>query len=94
MLPAFTTIIRMLRDLSEQESHTTFILGRDPSVVGIVRLDNVQNYLRLRDFRIGRENKMNIGIAATFTEIEGVDRRALGPDDRMSGIAASDRRNH
>ena len=93
MLPAFTTIIRTLRGLSEQEAHTTFIRGRDPSVVGIIRLDNVQNYLRLRDFRIGRENKMNIGIAATFTEIEGVDRRALDPDDRMRRIAASDRKN-
>jgi hypothetical protein len=67
--------------------------GRDPSVVGIIRLDNVQNYLRLRDFRIGRENKMNIGIAATFTEVEGVDSRALDPDDRMRRITNSDRAN-
>jgi len=61
--------------------------------VGIIRLDNVQNYLRLRDFRIGRENKMNIGIAATFTEIEGVNSSALDPDDRMRRIADSDRGN-
>ncbi len=73
MLPAFSTIIQILRDLSEQEAKATLIRGQDPSVVGIIRLDNVQNYLRLRDFRIGRENKMNIGIAATFTEIEGVN---------------------
>ena len=58
--------------------------------MGIIRLDNVQNYLRLRDFRIGRENKMNIGIAATFTEIEGVNSSALDPDDRMRRIADSD----
>ena len=61
--------------------------------MGIIRLGNVQNYLRPRDFRIGRENKMNIGIVATFTEIEGVDGSALDPDDRMRQIADSDRGN-
>ena len=36
---------------------------------------------------------MNIGIVATFTEIEGVDGSALDPDDRMRRIADGDRGN-
>ena len=93
MLPAFSTIIWILRGISEQEAKATLNRGQDPSVVGIIRLGNVQNYLRPRDFRIGRENKMNIGIVATFTEIEGVDGSALDPDDRMRRIADGDRGN-
>ena len=36
--------------------------------------DNVQNHLQQRDARIGRENVLNIGISATYIEIEGIDR--------------------
>jgi tetrahydromethanopterin S-methyltransferase subunit F len=45
--------------------------GCDPTKWGIIRLDNVQQYIRQRDLCIGRENKMQIGIAATHFETEG-----------------------
>ena len=67
--------------------------GRDPSVVGIIWLDNIQNYLCLQDFCIRQENKMNIGIVATFMEVEGVDSRVLDPNDRMRWITNSDHTN-
>ncbi|KII83902.1 hypothetical protein PLICRDRAFT_58707, partial [Plicaturopsis crispa FD-325 SS-3] len=67
--------------------------GRDPTTVGIIRLDNVQNYLLQRDRRIGRENKLNIGIAATYFEAEGVDVEAFDLDDKRRCLADSPRKD-
>jgi hypothetical protein len=41
--------------------------------LGFLQFDNVQNYTRQRDHRIGRTNRMNISIAATYCKLERVD---------------------
>lgn len=92
-MPAYTSIRRLMRALSDQEAKETEAHGRDPTTVGIIRLDNVQNYLLQRDRRIGRENKLNIGIAATYFEAEGVDVKAFDLDDKRRRLADSPRRD-
>ncbi|KAG6863709.1 hypothetical protein C0991_003757 [Blastosporella zonata] len=72
-MPAYGTIIRAMRTLSDHEAEVTLAHGRSPSTVGIVRLDNVQNYHVQRDPGIGQANKLNIGLAAMYYEVEGVD---------------------
>jgi hypothetical protein len=42
----------------------------DTTKWGILHLDNVQQYVHQRDLWIGWENKMNIGIGATYFKIE------------------------
>ena len=69
-LPSYPTVLRAMRALSEHEAAITLAHGRNPNTIGIIRLDNVQNYLLQRDPAIGRENKMNIGIAATYYEVD------------------------
>ncbi|KII83514.1 hypothetical protein PLICRDRAFT_119348 [Plicaturopsis crispa FD-325 SS-3] len=92
-MPAYTSIHRMMRALSEQEAKVTEAHGRDPTTVGIIRLDNVQNYLLQRDRRIGRQNKLNIGIAATYFEAEGIDPKAFDLDDKRKRLADSPRKD-
>jgi hypothetical protein len=43
--------------------------------------DNVQHFMKQRDFRIGRENSMIIGIAATYVELN-VQAAALDVGDK------------
>ncbi|KAF8174754.1 hypothetical protein BJ912DRAFT_1024608 [Pholiota molesta] len=74
-MPSYGSVIRAMRSLSEHEAAVTLEHGRDPNSIGIIRLDNVQNYLLQRDHAIGRENRLNIGLAATYYEInlDGTD---------------------
>ncbi|KII90822.1 hypothetical protein PLICRDRAFT_123648 [Plicaturopsis crispa FD-325 SS-3] len=92
-MPAYTSVHRMLRELSLQEAKVTEAHGRDPNTVGIIRLDNVQNYLRQRDHRVGRQNKLNIGIAATYFEVEGIDPKVLDLDDKRRYLAKNLRKD-
>jgi hypothetical protein len=50
-----------MRNLTEQEAIATMAHGRDPDKWGILRLDNVQQYIRQGDMRIGRENSWRAG---------------------------------
>ncbi|KIM36098.1 hypothetical protein M413DRAFT_428012 [Hebeloma cylindrosporum] len=47
--PAYSSVIRAMRTLSEHEGAVTLAHGSDPKTIGIIRLDNVQNYLLQRD---------------------------------------------
>jgi len=80
---AWSTIYNLLKELSAQEANTTKECGRDITICGVIVLDNVQNYLLQQDFRIGRVHTMNIGIAATYVEVEGVDPKAHDLDDKL-----------
>jgi hypothetical protein len=82
-----------MRSLAEQEAIATKARGRDPDKWGILRLDNVQQYIRQRDMRIGRENKMQIGIAATYFETEAFVRGAADLDDKRKRIAENKRKD-
>lgn len=82
-----------MKSLAQQEAEVTKSVGRDPTKYGIIRLDNVQQYIRQRDLRIGRENKMQIGIAATYFEIEGWVPGADDVDDRLRRIAENKRKD-
>jgi hypothetical protein len=68
-MPSYTSIYRTLRKLADQETAATQSHGQNSADWGIIRLDNVQQYIRQRDPRVGRENIMQIGIAATYFEI-------------------------
>jgi hypothetical protein len=92
-MPAYSTISKMLEGLSRQEAQSTLAHARDPTKHGKLIFDNVQNYLRQRDARIGRENTLNIGIAATYIEIEDIDPKAFDLDDKRRRLADSKRNN-
>ncbi|KAF8193655.1 hypothetical protein BJ912DRAFT_1091531 [Pholiota molesta] len=74
-MPSYNTVVRSMDALSECEAALTLAHGLNPATIGVIRLDNVQNYLFQRDTSMGRQNRLNIGLAATYYEIEldGVD---------------------
>jgi len=92
-MPSYSTIYKTLRSLANQETIITKEVGRDPTKWGILRLDNVQQYVHQRDLRIGRENKMNIGIGATYFEIEDFKPVAADLDDKLARIAENKRKD-
>ena len=90
---AWSTIYNLLKQLSVQEANMTKERGRDLTNWGVIVLDNVQNYLLQQDLRIGRVHTMNIGIAATYVEVEGVDPKAHDLDDKLWRIRTSARKD-
>ena len=57
--------MRSLYALSGQVKNHTLDLCRDPGRWFWIVVDNCQNFLRRRVFRVGRDNHMNIGMAGT-----------------------------
>ncbi|KAJ3833532.1 hypothetical protein F5878DRAFT_632614 [Lentinula raphanica] len=92
-MPAYSTIYEILRELGEKEGLASCAAGADPKRWGKVVFDNTQRNLRQRDMRAGRENKMSIGIAATFIEYaEGTFPPDVHDiDDRKARMAKNER---
>ena len=70
---AYSTVYATLRGLSDHEARVTEAFGRDPKSWPILRLDNVQSYLKRRDLWMGRVNQLRNG----------------GSNDRSGGLPAS-----
>lgn len=88
---SYWSVCKHLKDLSEEEAQIVFNVGRDPGRGVVIVMDNVQNFHLQRDPRIGRENTMNVGLAATLIEIDGVDPRAFSLDDKRLRLMNSER---
>ncbi|KAJ3726679.1 hypothetical protein C8R42DRAFT_573424 [Lentinula raphanica] len=92
-MPAYSTVYEILRELGEKEGAATRAAGADPKRWGKIVFDNTQRNLRQRDMRAGRENKMSVGIAATFIEYaEGTFPPGVHDvDDKKARIAKNER---
>lgn len=92
-MSSYYTIYNSFKGLSEQESVITEAHGANPETVGFLVFDNVQNYSRVRDPRIGRENTMNVGMAAIYVEAVGIKPEVLDLDDKRARIAENKRQD-
>ena len=90
-MTAYTTGYNALRGLAGYSRQLIQDHGHDNLKMGFVQLDNVQNYHRKRDQRMGSMNKMNIGIAATYCELEETDITAFDLMDKRLRIAENRR---
>ena len=90
---SYGTISGCLEEFSEQEAKIVKELGRDLTQGGIIVLDDVQNYLIQRDPRVGRTNKMNIGLAATYVELDNIHPQAFSLDDKIKWLMVLPRCN-
>ena len=88
---SYWSVCKHLKDLSEEAAQTVFDVGRDPGRRVVIVMDNVQNFHLQWDLRIGRENPMNVGLAAMLIEIDGVDPRAFSLDDKQLRLMNSER---
>lgn len=91
-MPAYTTVQNALKGLANHEKLLTKAHARDLMKLGFLQFDNVQNYSRKRDHRIGSSNKMNIGIAATYCELEDPDLSAVDLGERRK-LVLEDKRS-
>jgi hypothetical protein len=79
-MPVVNTIKQALQDFSDQKAAVIQTRGHDTTVYPknghettstiLLIFNNVQHFLKQRDLRIGQENSMMIGIAATYVELE------------------------
>ncbi|KAH9948898.1 hypothetical protein B0H21DRAFT_689338 [Amylocystis lapponica] len=90
-MPAYNTVYSALERLADQEASIVAAHGRDPESTGMIWFDNVQNYLLQRDVRVGQENKLNIGIAATYVEIPRAIKSAFSLEDKRRRVAENRR---
>jgi hypothetical protein len=86
-MPAYSTISRALSGLSSHEAKLTLTQAQDPTSVPALQIDNVQNYLGQRDLCIGQENKMNVGVAGIYIEVEDADPAACNLEEKCKLLA-------
>ncbi|KAF4581448.1 hypothetical protein EYR40_009733 [Pleurotus pulmonarius] len=103
-MPSVNTLKSGLKALSDSKAVLIRALGREITThsdqetgeaftyMNSVLFDNVQHFLRQRDHRIGRENGMVLGIAATFFQVR-VSPRACDPDERQRLLDLNKREN-
>ncbi|TFK73715.1 hypothetical protein BDN72DRAFT_868943 [Pluteus cervinus] len=91
--PAYASVLRALTALSDNQAMLTRSHGRDVNTIGRLGTDNIQNYLLQRDPGIGRENQLNIGLAATYYEVEGVDASVFDLDSKREHLRQAKRKN-
>lgn len=75
---AYSTVYEALRSMANHKMKDLQVAARAGSGRHfIVVSDNIQVYLRQRDHRIGRENKMSKGLAGTAVEMEDISPEAF-----------------
>ena len=89
---AWSTTYELLRHLGSQDADEVRSLGRDLTRLPIVRFDNTQQYHKPNSRRMGSENVMRVGVAATVAEAFDFDPAAVDLDDKRTRIAESARR--
>ncbi|KAJ6468897.1 hypothetical protein C8R45DRAFT_1078905 [Mycena sanguinolenta] len=93
-MPSYSTVYRHLEALSAEEARVTLTHGSDPTKVGLLLFDNVQNLARVRDHRIGRENHMNVGMSALWVEAwDVINAHVFDLSDKRQRITYNERAN-
>ncbi|KDQ52935.1 hypothetical protein JAAARDRAFT_50112 [Jaapia argillacea MUCL 33604] len=83
LVPSYSTVCQCLVTLSKQEAKLVLDLGQDPARKLMLRMDNVQRYVKAWQSGIGRACKMLKGMAATAVEIMDCNPIAWDLDDKL-----------
>ncbi|KAI0737820.1 hypothetical protein C8Q80DRAFT_1348203 [Daedaleopsis nitida] len=83
----------LLVRLAKQEAIALRQLGRDLLRWFIFRFDNVQQHHKQYERRIGRENSMKIGMAATVAEVFDFEPEAADLDDHLRRVEKNERKH-
>ena len=79
---SYNNILATLEELSKDEAKRLEVIGRDSTRGLDLVFDNVQTYAKQWEMRIGRENMMKVGMAATAVEIDGFNPKAVNLNKR------------
>lgn len=80
-----------LSRLAKQDAAELVTLGRDLDRWGVTRTDNIQEFEKEWELRLGRESKMKIGMAATYAEVWDFNPAAADLEDRLERLRRNDR---
>ena len=83
---SYTNILQTLEELSKDDAKKLEAIGRDPERGLDLVFDNVQTYARQWEMRIGRDNAMKVGMAATAVEINNFNPEAVNLERRRQVI--------
>ncbi|THH05249.1 hypothetical protein EW146_g9952 [Bondarzewia mesenterica] len=86
MSVSYTTTYRTLRSLGHESSAKLLEWGADPGRGYILRLDNVQTFLKRRMPGIGRTDQVMMGTAAIVVEAEDYNAVLMDLDDKRRRI--------
>lgn len=67
--PSYHTVYEALIKLAENDARVIREVTKSHTSSWVLRFDNVQHYVRPRNFRVGREATMKIGTAGTVFEV-------------------------
>jgi hypothetical protein len=79
---SYTNILQTLEELSKDEAKKLEAIGRDANRGLDLVFDNVQTYAKQWEMRIGRENVMKVGMAATAVELDHFNPEAVELENR------------
>ncbi|KIY43253.1 hypothetical protein FISHEDRAFT_53997 [Fistulina hepatica ATCC 64428] len=88
-----STILRSLERLSLHKQGLLLEFGHDEEKGLRLTFDNVQNFLRQRDPRYGRVDRLVIGCAGHAVEAEGFTQEAVDLDLKLQKLAENQRAN-
>lgn len=91
--PSYHAVYDALKKLAIQDAKIIRTITLAPNSSWVLRLDNVQHYVRPRHFRIGREATMKIGTAATVFEFLDFSSDALDLNNKKQRLAENKRRD-
>ncbi|KAF9231266.1 hypothetical protein BU15DRAFT_56372, partial [Melanogaster broomeanus] len=89
----YSTTYNTLRKFGEWNAKVTAALGSDLHRWPILRLDNVQSFLRQRDPRMGRVDHIKLGTAGTVVEAVDFNPAAADLDDKRAQLAKGRRKD-
>lgn len=82
-----------LKRLALRDADALQTMGNDHTRALILRTDNVQQYLKRRESRIGRESSMKIGMSAMASEVLDYSPEAFDVDDKLRRIRKDKRKD-
>ena len=86
LTPSWNTTVATLKRMAALNADIIRDLGRSADRAAMMRTDNIQQYVKRREQRVGRGNRMKIGMSAIITEVEDFDPRAFDLDDKLERI--------
>jgi hypothetical protein len=89
--PSYRAVCDALKKLAEHDAKVIRDVSQSNNSSWILRFDNVQHYIRPRNFRVGREAMMKIGTAGTVFEFLDFSSAALNIQDKKQRLAENKR---
>lgn len=91
--PSYRSVYDALKKLAMHDAQIIQDVASSESSSWVLRFDNVQHYIRPRNFRVGREAVMKIGTAGTVFEFLDFSTIALDINDKKQRIAENKRKD-